>query len=96
MMKFDVLGGGFKTNRESKTEIRKAVSSKKIQRLPQFSERKIGSVLVGPSGSRLWRGTEQARSATALSVFSSSVFVFPWPFFGIFGIFYRFFTVLHI
>jgi hypothetical protein len=43
-MKFDVLGGGFKTNRESKTEIRKAVSSKKIQRLPQFSERKIASV----------------------------------------------------
>ena len=42
LMKFDVLGGGFKTNRESKTE--KAVSSKKIQRLRQFSERKIASV----------------------------------------------------
>ena len=30
----------------------------------------IGSVLVGPLGSRLWRGTEHERSATALSVFS--------------------------
>jgi hypothetical protein len=44
LMKFDVLGGGFKTNREFKTEIRKAVSSKKIQRLRQLSERKIASV----------------------------------------------------
>jgi len=43
-MKFDVLGGGFKTNREFKTEIRNAVSSKKIQRLRQFSKRKIASV----------------------------------------------------
>jgi hypothetical protein len=42
-----------------------------------------GSVLVGPLGSRLWRGTEQERSATALSVISVlgicfSVAVFPF------------------
>jgi hypothetical protein len=42
-----------------------------------------GSVLVGPLGSCLWRGTEQERSATALSAISVlgicfSVAVFPF------------------